>query len=528
MNETDDGNKVHKGPDAERDECADELGDAAGVIARALAAIFELTEDPIFVKDGRLRYQLINPAMEKLLGLRLAELSGETDETLLGPAAATQTRAAETRALAGELVCEVIDWPVGGSTTPFRVTWVPVRNQSGAIEGVAAVARDLAEQQKLQKILAQGERHELAAGLTGGLAHNFNNLLQVIMGGVELALSDLDSHALVDAKSNLVKVLDASRFGAETVRRLKEFSGLGRQIPGERGSVIDISQIAGQAVALTKPWWRTNLSDGGARITIHEEISPNCFVQGNESELFEVMVHLLRNAEEALGDAGRITVRSFAEGPNCVVKVEDAGVGVAPQYLDKVFEPSWTTKGEGRSGMGLATCRDIIVRHGGEIFLHSEAGKGAEVTVRLPRVEPRPAEKVPAPPKHIAAHLRILVIDDNEPMVEMLARSLEKHGHEVFKATSGREGIGIFKGRELDAVICDLDMPQVNGWQVAKAVKETCENKGVPKTRFVMFTGWGGQVDAGKLVVECGVDRVVEKPLNFRKLLEVVRELVSK
>jgi len=123
--------------------------------------------------------------------------------------------------------------------------------------------------------------------------------------------------------------------------------------------------------------------------------------------------------------------------------------------------------------------------------------------------------------------LRILVIDDVEPITTMLAELLGEFGHEAVTALSGAEGLQVYREQSIDLVICDLGMPDINGWEVGKSIKDLCEQRGVPKVPFILLTGWGGQLRETTKMEESGVDAVVEKPMDPSRLRMVIQELAQ-
>jgi CheY-like chemotaxis protein len=262
----------------------------------------------------------------------------------------------------------------------------------------------------------------------------------------------------------------------------------------------------------------------------HIEVTPKfatgCHVQGRESELFEVIMHLIRNAVEAMPKKGELRIETSVTGDDVILKVRDTGHGIPEENLGKIFEPFFTTQGFQRVGMGLATSYGIIKSHGGELSVESIPGHGAVFSVIIPRAQEQPGKSVSLPAPYISKGLRILAIDDVEPITNMLAELLCEFGHEVRSCTSGEDGVQIFNEQSIDLVICDLGMPGMDGWEVGKAIKGICEKSGKPKVPFILLTGWGAQLGEEARIVESGVDAVLEKPLDLSRLHTVIHDLV--
>jgi CheY-like chemotaxis protein len=177
--------------------------------------------------------------------------------------------------------------------------------------------------------------------------------------------------------------------------------------------------------------------------------------------------------------------------------------------------------------MGLAGSYGIVQRHGGEISVASEPGNGTSFTIRLPLSveQPEPDER----PMHrpVSFRLNILVVDDMLAVVKHLHTGLTSYGQTVHSASSGPAALDIFRETPVDVVICDLAMPEMNGWQVGEELMNICAERGMDKPVFIMLTGWGGQIAEEEKIRRSGVDRILEKPLDIDELVHVIEELIG-
>jgi CheY-like chemotaxis protein len=176
----------------------------------------------------------------------------------------------------------------------------------------------------------------------------------------------------------------------------------------------------------------------------------------------------------------------------------------------------------------LASGRNVVEDCGGEIHLDSVEGQGTTVTVLLPLAEKMPEPTKALPERGTEPRLTVLVIDDMEAITDLMKSALTEYGHAVLRALSGEEGIEIFKENPADVVICDLAMPGMTGWEVGKRISAICQEWGVPKTPFILLTGWSGQELETEKIAQSGVDAVVGKPLRIQNILEVMREVIVK
>jgi two-component system, cell cycle sensor histidine kinase and response regulator CckA len=390
------------------------------------------------------------------------------------------------------------------------------------------VVSDISDLKKAEAFLAQSQRLRSLGEMASGVAHNFNNILQIVVGNLELTFMDIETGDFSAVKDSLEKVLRSSRDGADIVRRLQSFASIRRMVAPNESKILDLSHIVNQAVELTRPFWEIAPDGHATKIGLTLDLKDGCLTRGKENELFEVAVNLIKNASEALPEGGDMTVRTKIQGDQVVFQVQDTGIGISKDDLGKVFDPFWSAQGLARPGMGLAVGYGIVSRHGGTISVESEAGKGSTFTVRLRLSDHVTEEQQSSAALPAIRKLNILAIDDTEPVVEFLGSALGTAHHKVLTALSGLEALEIFRDNQVDLVVCDLGMPGMSGWEVGKKIKEICQERGTAKTPFILLTGWGGQILEKGKVAESGIDVVLEKPVEIAKLLTAVQEAVHK
>ena len=236
-------------------------------------------------------------------------------------------------------------------------------------------------------------------------------------------------------------------------------------------------------------------------------------------------INLIKNAAEAMPEGGQIRVKSSVIHDHVVFEIEDTGTGISAENMKRIFEPFWSTKGDMGTGMGLSVTHGILSSHGGEITVASKVGEGTKFTINLP-LAPVLEISSHSVSKILDSQLRILVIDDIAPLRALLHDILICHGHTVLMAESGMQALDLFRNSEFDLVICDLGMPEMSDWEVGGSVKKICLEKQIPKTPFLMLTGWGGQSLGSERIEQSGIDGVLEKPVDIPKLFEMIRKVV--
>ncbi|MFZ5867849.1 MAG: PAS domain S-box protein [Thermodesulfobacteriota bacterium] len=482
----------------------------------------------IFIhQDGRLVF--VNDRLAEMTGYRKSEIIGQEFWLFVHPEDREMVKSRGTARSLGLSAPPLYDFRAIGKDGQTR--WLKLMATTVLYDGRGATmgnVLDITEEKRAGELLIQTERLKAVADLAGGVAHNFNNLLQIVMGGIELALLDLRRGNLAPLAATLERTLRSVRHGAETVRRLQKFARISEEEPGHDVSICDLSDIAVQAVEMSEPWWKTNPERTGIKVNLTHDLPEGCVVQGKEGELFEVVLNLVKNAAEALPQGGDIRIGTFIDGDRVLLKVHDTGVGIPRADLSKVFEPFWSTKGfDIGTGMGLAVSHGIIARHGGEISVESVEGRGTTFTIELPLAQAPPAKaaSVTEVPQSLA--LSILIIDDTTAVLEVLESFLTMIGHRVFTATSGAEGLRIFEENRIDLTLCDLIMPDMNGWEVGKVMKEICRDRNIPKPPFLLLTGWTGQNLPPENMMESAVDGVIDKPVDVDRLAQMINTTIA-
>jgi CheY-like chemotaxis protein len=277
---------------------------------------------------------------------------------------------------------------------------------------------------------------------------------------------------------------------------------------------------------MTKPWWKAKPERTGSKLRLRLKLKKGCLVRGRSNELFEAVVNLIKNAAEDLPQGGTIQISSAIQGDRVVLHVSDMSHEFDGNKPHR--GPSATrNKPLNAKGIELVVTYGIVTRHGGTISTEPVNGAGTSFTVSLPlSKEPAPAARS-APDTSPSVNLRILLIDDFQPLVAMLGDGLAAYDHTISTALSGREGLAVLKENPIDLVICDLGMPDMNGWQVAREVLSFCAEERRAKIPFILLTGWAGQINVIDRIKECAVDRVLAKPVDVPQLLETIREVMS-
>jgi CheY-like chemotaxis protein len=371
----------------------------------------------------------------------------------------------------------------------------------------------------------QQERLRAFREMAGEVAHDFNNTLSGILARAQLLLADVQDP---DVRRSLRMIEQVALEGAWVVRRFQDFS---RTRPSRPFQPVDMNTLVEEIANSARSRWSQQLTARGIAGEVRCETGPVPSVSGDMAELRQVLTSIALNALDAMPEGGNLTFRTGRENGRVYCQVADTGIGMTEQIRRHIFDPFFTTKREKGKGFGLSGAYAIVDRHGGEITVQSEPGKGAMFTVWLPvpsdaaEALPDPARAVtaapapaatPAPPAKATAGARILVVDDSEEVREVLRELLSRHGYSVVTCPDGESGLVELESRAFDLAMLDLGLPGISGLEVAHRLKPRW-----PATQVALMTGYGDRMGPEDAHAK-GVDFVLAKPFSLDQLRSVV------
>jgi signal transduction histidine kinase len=374
----------------------------------------------------------------------------------------------------------------------------------------AELERALEGVQKSQDQLVQVERLRALGEMAAGVAHDFNNLLAIVMLRTELLLARNQPQEVAES---LAFIRQAARDGAQTVRRIQEFTRTRSIRPF---SPVDMNKVIREVVDLARPRWKDQAQSCGVTYDVRVDEGRVPKVAGTAEELREAFLNLLNNALDAMPAGGRFTFRTATEGDRVVVRAEDGGCGMSEETRRRVFEPFFSTKGAQGNGLGLAVVWGIVTRHSGEIQVESTLGRGTTFVVSLPVPAELPVDTGAQGPATIPVGKRVLIVEDNPEILHSLGDLLRESGCQVVEAPDGLAGIARLEAERVDLVLTDLAMPGASGWDVATACREK-----FPSTPIGLITGFGDRLEPDK-IERHGIRFVVAKPFTSTELLREV------
>ena len=387
---------------------------------------------------------------------------------------------------------------------------------------VAELSHYIAEQERIREQYSQIEKMSALGELASGVAHDFNNTLAGILGRAQLLLGTRD---LVKIENGLNVMIKTARDGAKTIKRIQDFA---RQRRDHDFEPVDMSQLLLDVGEITRPRWKDWAEATNVHIQLDLQLHCNALIMGDESELREVLVNMVFNAVDAMPGGGTLTLAAEDDGDLVKISVRDTGIGMTEDVRLRVFDPFFTTKGKTGMGLGLAVSYGIIRRHEGTVEVESEVGAGSSFCIKLPItqnatssepvLELSKTKAAPAP----VTEMRILVVDDEEHVRDLLRDILEAEGCGVSLARNAREALSLCDRGGFDAVFTDLGMPEMSGWELSRAIRE--RSSSIP---LAVITGWGEAIASHERVA-ARVDWVVAKPFDTRQIIDIAHEVARR
>ncbi|WP_187278743.1 ATP-binding protein [Methylobacterium sp. WL12] len=476
----------------------------------------------------------VNDTALKAVGRRLEEVRGKPfwDGPWFAatPGLPDRLRSWVADAASGATVREEVEARLPGGIRTFELAFLPVPGPDGATALVVVEAVDLTERRAAEGQLRQSQKMEAVGQLTGGIAHDFINMLAVIVGSLNLLERRL-AKGETEVGRYVEAALDGAGRAAALTHRLLAFS---RQQPLSPAALDANRMVSGMHDLLVRTL--------GEDIRVETVLSAGLWkARADPSQLENVILNLCVNARDAMPDGGRLTIETnnahidddyggandVAVGQYVLVAVSDTVTGMPADVVAKAFDPFFTTKGPGKgTGLGLSQVFGFVRQSDGHVKIYSEAGHGTTLKVYLPRFHG--SEEVPAElPQRAGRGSRgtetILVVEDDERMRACSVESLRELGYDVSHAPSGADALRMFEaGRTFDLLFTDIVMPGMTGRQLAETALAR-----VPGMRVLYTTGYTRNAVVHNGVIDPGT-HLLSKPYGIDQLAEKVRALLDR
>ncbi len=370
------------------------------------------------------------------------------------------------------------------------------------------------EQKELQRRVLQAQKLESIGRLAGGIAHNFRNILQAILGNVEY-LEMVEGHNNNVAET-LENVTSSVEKGVELIQSLLHFSKLGEEFAL---SPIDLADVIEDTFKIVE-----RLFDKS--IQIEMDLETGLTINGNHSLLSQVFMNLLTNARDAMPEGGVIRIRAWREGGRVIASVSDTGHGMEKETLEKIFDPFFTNKDVGKgTGLGLTTVHGIVEEHNGSISVESKPGEGTTFTISFPleNSQEEPTE-VKSSTLYLGKGERVMIVDDESTALNALASMIKRLGYQVKAVTRPKKAIEEYKTWSPDLLLLDRNMPEMDG---VSCMKEILARD--PDAKIVIVSGYE---ETGPQGLEDDIRELIKgymtKPCNLEQLSRTLAQVLGK
>ena len=471
-----------------------------------LTNILESARESIYAVDTEGNFKWCNTATLKGLGFQRSNFIGRSLLSMVYEGDRDLVREKLDAALQGVAqTYEMRYFSHDGQLRYARVDNSPLVVE-GQTTGVLGIARDITEQKEERERAARADKLRALGQLASGVAHDFNNSLAAILGRAQLLRRQVNDPALI---RNLDIIQTAAEDAAATVRRIQTFA---RKSAVKEFELVDVAGLLNDAVEITRTRWQNEARVRGLEYDVKLNAPREQYTYGSASELREVFVNMIVNAVDAMPRGGRLLVTCRRKDDRLQVHFSDNGIGMPEDVKQKIFEPFFSTKGAHGTGLGLSVSYSIIERHSGSISVDSEPGSGSNFMVDLPAIAAESSSDESSETGSEARTLKILVVDDEEPVRETLAEMLVAVRHRVELAGGGQEAVEKLRTGDFDFVFTDLAMPEMDGWETARLIR-----KSWPNMRIVLVTGYGPMTTppSGE---EDLVDAIIGKPFDFAQV----------
>ena len=494
------------------------------------AALLDKATDAIFVRglDDRITYW--SKGAERVYGWSAAEAAGKSSHELLHRDDGKQFRQAMEHVLSsGGWSGELNEFTQGGRQLTIEARWTLLADEQGRPEAIFAINTDVTERKKLESQFLRAQRMESIGTLAGGIAHDLNNLLAPIMLSVGLLQKFATDH---EAEEILSVIQQSAKRGASLVQQVLSFA---RGVEGIRVPV-QLTKIVGEVTGIVASTFPKN-------VVFRTDLAGDlALVQGDPTQLNQVLVNLCVNARDAMPNGGQITItgknvtidahyavmnRDMTPGDYVRIEVIDSGTGMTKEVIERVFEPFFTTKEVGKgTGLGLSTVLAIVRSHAGFVNVYSELGMGSTFKVYLPALASSAAEQTSGPEPVALPRGNgelILVVDDEAPILNITRQTLEVFGYRVITAVDGAHAIGLFAQRsaEISVVLTDMMMPVMDGPALIAALLRID-----PNVRVIAASGLHANGSVAK-ATSLGIKKFLAKPYSADALLVMLKSVLA-
>jgi len=503
------------------------LRELAAKSKRNMQAIMDNSPSAIYAKDTDGRYIFINQECEKLFGKKQDEIIGKTDYDIFDSKLADRFSRDDNIVLKKGSALKLEETALlDDKSRTYMSTKFPLQDKNSDIYAICGISTDITEYKNQEEQLRRSQKMDALGKLTGGVAHDYNNMLGIILGYSDLLTNMLNDQP--ELKKYASEILHAGERGAQLTKKLLSFASK----KTTNGSQLSINTLLRDMENILEKTLT-------ARITLTLDLVNDVWpVHLDSGELEDAVVNMNINAMHAIQGNGHITIQtrneslsqneaallSLNKGDYVILSVTDTGSGMDNETVEKVFEPFYSTKGEGGTGLGLSQVYGFVERSGGVIKVYTEQGKGTQFALYFPRYFDSTEDASDLEDEEsidLNGSDKILVVDDEQALINYTSTVLSSHGYQVYSASSAKAALKILETEAIDVMLTDVIMPEMDGYELATIVQ-----KKYPDIKIQMASGFSD--NRHEAIQDSELHKnLLHKPYKSKALLLRIRELLK-
>ena len=505
-----------------------QLRQAAAKNERDMTAVMDNTPAVIHIKDTDGRFVFINQRFETLFHVKHEDIIGQTPQDVFPENIADEMQRDDIKVLdaAHALESEELIPHDDGLHSYFSIKF-PLFDEQDHVYAICCISTDVTERKKQEEQLRRSQKMDALGKLTGGVAHDYNNILGIVLGYAEQLSEYLSGDPRLEKYVN--DIHHAALRGARLTKKLLAFS----RNKSPDAEVLDINALLSEQQFMLEKTLT-------ARIKLVFDLEDDLWpVYLDAGDLEDSIINISINAMHAMQGAGELTIRTrnerlneldarqlnMAAGNYVLISITDTGCGMDETTRDKIFDPFYSTKGDEGTGLGLSQVFGFIERSGGVIKVYTEPGQGSRFNLYFPYSH-HSVTAVQMPTKGAVLNLQgsetLLVVDDEQAMAELACEILTARGYRVFAANDGEQALAVLRKENIDLIISDVIMPNLDGYQLASRVQQL-----YPHIKIQMTSGFADSRHSS-MKDHTLHQNMLYKPYTSKKLLEHVRNLLDK
>ena len=394
----------------------------------------------------------------------------------------------------------------------FEERTYPIEDDSGNLRNFILTRRNVTKDKEIEAKSAQSKKMSALGKISSGVAHDFNNILTVVLCRVQMMQQATDDKKMLE---NLKKVEKSAKEGAEKVRQIQDFASPNRE---KNVTTLNLKKLFKEVVDLTQPKSDNIFNTKGVIINMQHDIDKDIQVKGNPSDLKHCFTNIIFNAIDAMPDGGVIKINAKSKGKNIVINFADTGIGMTDEITNKIFDPFFTTKGEHGTGLGMSEVYGIVKRQNGWLTIKSKVGRGTTISVHLPNPK---IKKADIKNNQEGKSPKIIAIHKDQAGLGKLKEYLKEYGYNIDKSILLSQSIETYKKKNFDIAFIDIGEDTSEGFSAAEKLKLINKD-----ARIILISN---QVfETVRPQFSNNIDFIISKPLSKIKLKIAIDEVVAR